>query len=396
MRVGIVCPYSFDAPGGVQVHIRDLAEELMARGHEVSVLAPAEETEGLPDFVVPAGRSIAIPYNGSVARLSFGPVVSAHVSRWLGEGGFDLVHIHEPLAPSLSLLALWQSKVPIVATFHSSQDRSRTMSFVAPAAQRSLEKIDARIAVSEAARRTVADHLGGDAVVVPNGVRLATFRGVPPRAEWVGARGGGPPTIAFLGRLDEPRKGLPVFAGAVGHVLEAVGEARFLIAGRGEAAGLRGELARYGDRVQFLGEVSEADKAALFASADIYVAPQTGGESFGIVLVEAMGGGATVVASDIPAFRDVTDSGRAGRLFRVGDSRSLAEVLVSVIEGDVPEAGVVEAWSSRFDWDTVASRIIDVYRLVIGGEEIAVPRHLVKRPLRFRWPMGPWLRRSRS
>ncbi|HHW82929.1 MAG TPA: glycosyltransferase family 4 protein [Actinomycetales bacterium] len=385
MRIGIVCPYSFDAPGGVQFHIRDLAEELLDRGHEVSVLAPAEETEGLLDFVVPAGGSIAIPYNGSVARLSFGPAASSHVSRWLAEHRFEIVHIHEPLAPSLGLLALWQSKVPIVATFHSSQDRSRAMSFVAPAAQRSLEKIGARIAVSEAARRTVADHLGGDAVVIPNGVDLASFRQAGPREQWMGRRHGGAPTICFLGRLDEPRKGLPVFAGAVGHVLQHVPEARFLIAGRGEAAGVREQLAPYGERVAFLGEVSEADKKSLFASADIYVAPQTGGESFGIVLVEAMAGGATVVASDIPAFRDVTGGGVAGRLFSVGDSGSLAQVLLDTLAGDAPTPEEVAGWSARFDWDSVASRVLEVYRLVTSGGEIDVPEHLVKRQRRWPW-----------
>ena len=155
MRVGLVSPYSFDVPGGVQFHIRDLADYLARHGHEPSVLAPADEGTVLPEHVVPAGRAVPIRYNGSTARLLFGPVASARVGRWLEEGDFDVVHIHEPLAPSLSVLALWAATSPVVATFHTSNVRSRVMQAAYPLLRPSLEKIHGRIAVSEDARRTV-------------------------------------------------------------------------------------------------------------------------------------------------------------------------------------------------------------------------------------------------
>lgn len=374
MRIGIVCPYSFDAPGGVQFHIRDLASTLISWGHAVSVLAPAEDGTPLPDFVDSAGGSIAVPYNGSVARLNFGPVASARVGRWLAEHEFDILHIHEPFSPSLGLLALWQSKVPTVATFHSSLERSRMLTFFSPVLQSSIERIDGRIAVSAEARRTVADHLGGDAFVIPNGVFVEHFRDAAPDPRWVGLRrGGAAPTIAFLGRLDEPRKGLPVFAGAVPAVLRERGDARFLIAGRGEAGDVRAALAPYGDNVEFLGAISDAEKATLFASVDVYVAPQLGGESFGIVLVEAMAGGAHVVASDIPAFRAVIDDGRAGSLFAVGDPDDLARALLTAIAGGRDVLAHARDWVEQYDWGRVARQVLDVYRTVLNAKGISLP-----------------------
>ncbi|MDX5399226.1 MAG: glycosyltransferase family 4 protein [Actinomycetes bacterium] len=385
MRVGIVCPYSFDAPGGVQFHIRDFATVLLDQGHEVSVLAPAEDTTELPDFVVPTGGSVAVPYNGSVARLNFGLLASSKVAKWLGEGDFDILHIHEPLVPSLGLLALWQSRLPTVGTFHSSQDRSRAMHVASPAVQPLLERLYARIAVSDAARRTVADHLGGDAFVIPNGVFTDDFRGVEPRAEWAGRRhGAAAPTIAFLGRLDEPRKGLPVFAGAIPSVLDALPDARFLLAGRGEAAEARAAV-RGHPTVEFLGGISEADKAALFASVDVYVAPQTGGESFGIVLVEAMAGGALVVASDIPAFRAVIDDGAAGAPFAVGDSADLARVLVAALtDGSGERRAHATRWVEQYDWRTVAGKVLEVYGTVLSAKGIEIPASRPRRLLGWR------------
>ena len=170
MRVGIVCPYSWDVPGGVQEHTRDLAEALIDLGLQVSVLAPADDDAALPDYVVPAGRAVAVPYNGSVARLAFGPLSANRVRRWIKDGNFDVLHVHEPAAPSLSLLACWVADGPIVATVHGATTRSRAMHVAEPVLRSALEKINGHIAVSEAARTTLVSHLGGDAVLIPNGV----------------------------------------------------------------------------------------------------------------------------------------------------------------------------------------------------------------------------------
>src|SRR5690625_87049 len=371
MRIGLVCPYSVDVPGGVQFHVRDLAEKLLEFGDEVQVLAPADEETEVPEYVTSTGRALPVRYNGSVARLSFGPVVAARTQRWLEAGDFDVVHIHEPLPPSVGLIALHMAEAPVVATFHSAQTRSRALQVAYPLVRPGLERIRARIAVSEDARRTVVDHVGGDAVIIPNGVYTARFARARGSQEWIGTSER--PTIAFLGRLDEPRKGLHVLAGAVGAVLERYPGARFLIAGRGDAAEARAHLGVYGDSVEFLGALEERDKAALLSSVDIYVAPQTGGESFGIVLVEAISAGALVVASDLPAFRRVLDGDEGGYLFRTGDAQHLAEVITTALsdpEGARSRREYATQVAQRYDWNVVAAQIRDVYTMVTEAEAV--------------------------
>ncbi|WP_179561912.1 glycosyltransferase family 4 protein [Cellulomonas soli] len=375
MRIGIVCPYSFDVPGGVQFHVRDLAEALMARGHTVSVLAPADEDTPVPPYMTAAGRAVPVRYNGSVARLTFGPVTAARVRKWLSAGRFDVLHLHEPVTPSLSMLALWIAEGPVVATFHTSQERSRSLQVAYPLVRQSLEKISARIAVSEDARRTLVEHLGGDAVVIPNGVYVDTFASAVPDPRWTGTAEA--PTVAFLGRIDEARKGLPVLLGAVREVLATHPGTRFLVAGRGEtgpeeARELLGDAA---DAVEFLGGVSDEDKARLLASVDVYVAPQTGGESFGIVLVEAMSAGAAVVASDLGAFSRVLDDGTAGVLFRTGDSAALADTLVRVLDDPELRRTVVARAREvvrRYDWSTVTDQVLTVYEMAVAGRDAPV------------------------
>jgi phosphatidylinositol alpha-mannosyltransferase len=374
LRIGIVCPYSFDVPGGVQFHVRDLAEALIGRGHSVSVLAPADEDTPIPEYMTSAGKAVPVRYNGAVARLTFGPMTAARVRRWLEAGRFDVLHLHEPVTPSLSMLALWIADGPVVATFHSSLVRSRSLQIAYPLVRQSLEKISARIAVSEDARRTLVDHLGGDAVVIPNGVFVDAFH-VEKDPRWTGTPEA--PTVVFLGRLDEPRKGLPVLLEAVPALRRAVPGVRVLVVGRGETGpdDVRELLGEDAAAVEFVGGVSDEDKARLLASADVYVAPQTGGESFGIVLVEAMSAGTAVVASDLGAFRRVLDEGNAGVLFRTGDSADLARTLIELL-GDperraaVAEAGARAVW--RYDWSSVAHEILTVYEMAVEGSETPV------------------------
>lgn len=372
MRVGLVSPYSFDVPGGVQFHIRDLAEYLRGAGHHASVLAPADEGTALPDYVVPAGRAVPIRYNGSTARLLFGPVAAAKVGRWLEDGDFDVLHIHEPLAPSLSVLALWAAEVPVVATFHTSNVRSRVMQAAYPLLRPSLEKIHGRIAVSEDARRTVTTHLGGDAVVIPNGVDTSVFARADRRPQWSG--GPGRPTLVFLGRLDEPRKGLPVLAEAMPRILDAVPGARLLVIGPGGAQAARARLPeRVAEATEFLGVLSDEDKASALASADLYVAPHTGGESFGIVLVEAMAAGTPVLASDLAAFQRVLDGGRtgmAGATFATGRPDDLANQAVELLTDPDRRRALGDLGRKRaaiFDWDVVAEEILAVYETVVDA-----------------------------
>jgi len=367
MKVGIVCPYSWDVPGGVQFHVRDLAEVLQARGHGVSVLAPADDDTPLPAYVVPAGRAVPVPYNGSVARVNFGPLSAARVRRWLREGGFDVLHIHEPTSPSLSLLACWAATGAIVATFHTSNLKSRAMSAAYPILEPALEKIGARVAVSEDARRTLVEHVGGDAVLIPNGVFVDRFAAAEPREEWRGSGG----TLGFIGRLDEERKGLPTLLAALADVVAARPGVRLLVAGRGDEEEAVEDLEpEVRAAVTFLGVVSEVDKARLLRTVDAYVAPNLGGESFGIVLVEAMAAGAPVVASDLDAFGRVLDGGRVGVTFPTGDTAALAAALLQLLD-DAPRRAALStaatAWVRRYDWATVGDELLAVYETVAAG-----------------------------
>jgi phosphatidyl-myo-inositol alpha-mannosyltransferase len=367
MRIGIVCPYSWDIPGGVSAHVADLAEALIRMGHYVSVLAPAEFDELLPDYVVSTGKPRAVKYNGSVARLSFGPIAARKVSKWIEDGEFDVLHVHEPLAPSLSVLACWAAKGPIVATWHSSMDRSRMMLTLSKLAQTAMEKVSARIAVSEAARATLIKHVGGDAVVIPNGVDVSAFTNAKPMFGWPGTN----QSIVFLGRGDEPRKGLGVLVAAYPEIRKRHPRVRLLIAGPGEPADTLKLLNRE-DRtsVTVLGMVAPQDKSSVLASGTIYIAPNTGGESFGIVLLEAMASGTPVVASDLQAFERVLDHGRAGVTFRNEDSSDLARVVSDLLDNEerrteLSAQGKLRA--AEFDWSVVADKIVDVY------ESIRVP-----------------------
>lgn len=367
MRVGIVCPYSWDIPGGVSAHVADLAVALMRMGHYVSVLAPAEFDELLPSYVVSTGKPRAVKYNGSVARLSFGPIAARKVSKWIEEGEFDVLHVHEPLAPSLSVLACWAAKGPIVATWHSSMDKSRMMLTLSKLAQTAMEKVSARIAVSEAARTTLMKHIDGDAVVIPNGVNTAAFNNAKPMFGWPGPN----QSIVFLGRGDEPRKGLAVLVEAYPEIRRSHPQVRLLIAGPGEPADVLESLSP-DDRasVTVLGMIAPQDKASVLASGTVYVAPNTGGESFGIVLLEAMASGTPVVASDLEAFSRVLDNGRAGITFKNEDSIDLAKVVSELLANptlcaQLSAQGKLRA--AEFDWTLVAQRIVDVY------ESIRVP-----------------------
>ncbi len=364
MRIGLACPYTWDVPGGVQVHVRDLAESLIRLGHDVSVITPVDDEDLLPPYAVSAGKAISVPYNGSAARILMGPVSASRVRRWVREGGFDVVHAHEPTSPSVSLLACLASNGPLVATYHTSNPRSRTLVVLQSALQLALEKVWANIAVSEAARRTIVEHLGVDAVLIPNGVDVETFASAKPLEALVSSA----PTILFVGRIDEPRKGLSVLLEALPAIASVLPDVRVLVAGPGDVDEVAEEMnPGIRDRVHLLGLVSNADKPRLFQTADVYVAPNTGQESFGIVLLEAMAARTPVVASDIDAFRRVLDDGRAGSLFRNEDAADLAKVMIEVLRSPVARSDrSAVGWKvvQQYDWSAVTAEIMQVYETV--------------------------------
>ena len=364
MRIGLVCPYTWEVPGGVREHVSGLAEALMDLGHEVSVIAPADDDAILPSYVVPAGRAVPVPYNGSVARLAFGFLSASRVRRWLKDGDFDVLHVHEPAAPSLSLLACWVADGPIVATMHAAMPRSRALHAAQPILASALEKISGRIAVAEPARNTLVAHLGGDAVLIPNGVNVSRYEKAEPLPGFPGTGG----TLGFLGRLDEPRKGLDVLLAAFALMAPQRPDLRLLIAGRGDPDEVLEQVpAAYRDRVVLLGQVSDADRVRMLHSVDVFCAPNTGGESFGYVLVEAMASGAPIVASDIDAFQQVLRGGEAGELFPVGSSAGLAEAAGRLLDDPARRATLAAAASAavrEFDWSVIARDVLRVYEAV--------------------------------
>ena len=363
MRIGLVSPYPWDVPGGVVAHVRDLAETLIGLGHDVSVITPVDDDEAqAPPYVVRAGRSVPVPFNGSVSRLVFGPVSATRVGRWIRDGDFDVLHVHSPETLSLSLLAVFIARGPIVATFHAANPRSRVLAMMQSPLQVRLEKLSGRIAVSPSARKTIVEHLGADAVLIPNGVHVARYAGAEPLPGWPGDGG----ALAFVGRVDEPRKGLDVLLTAFTQLRALRPRLRLLVAGPGD----HDELP---DGVTALGLVSEADKARVYKSADVFVAPNTGGESFGIVLLEAMAAGTPIVASDLDAFRRVLDDGAgglAGELATVGDAESLAIACARLLDSAERRSALSALGSQlveHYDWSVVATEVMHVYETAIAG-----------------------------
>ena len=367
-RIGMVSPYGWDTPGGVQIHIKELAEYFISHGHEVSVIAPVSDESSISEpWLVSAGRPLALPFNGAIARVAFGPVATSRVRQWITTNNFDLLHLHQPEVPSLSLLACWSAEGPMVATFHTAAPKQRSLVAVAPILEPIIEKLSARIAVSEMARATLREHFQTDAVVIPNGLVTSKFSNATRSLDL-----GGKVSIGFLGRFEEPRKGLSVLLSALPAIVRAIPNVTLRIAGPGDPdsvlkslpSGLRGH-------VEFLGRLTESEKATFLTSVDLYIAPNTGGESFGIILIEAMAAGATIVASDIPAFTEVLKGGEFGRLFTSESSHSLAHEILELLSDPSrlrENSEVVKTASLRYDWSSVAAEISDVYEgaLAVG------------------------------
>jgi phosphatidyl-myo-inositol alpha-mannosyltransferase len=314
-----------------------------------------------------------VPYNGSVARITFGPLSYARVRRWLAEHTFDVLHLHEPGTFSLSSLALFEAEGPIVATFHTSTERSRATLVFARPINALMEKVTARIAVSPMARRVQVEHLGGDAVEIPNGVDVALFADGPLLPGY--PRDG--LTVGFLGRFGEPRKGIAVLLDALRLLVPQRPDLRLLVVGRGDPDALRRDAGPgLADRLDILGGVDDLTKAAALRSMDVYCAPNTGGESFGMVLTEAMAAGTPVLASDLGAFRAVLGEPPAGQLFPTGDAGALAAALAGLLDDPARRAALAAAGRARaadFDWPVVAAAVLRVYQAAVAADPRRVP-----------------------
>ena len=365
MRVALVCPYAWDRPGGVQSHIRSLAPALAKRGHEVTVLAPArargaaEDPHGVYSVVV-VGATFSVPANGSVAPISFGPRAAARLKDSLARIDPHVVHVHEPLIPSLSLLALGATDRPIVGTFHAARETSLGYRAAQRWLRRSADRLDRRTVVSESALALAQRYFPGDYTLTPNGVDVERFAAARPLD--LGTKR----TILFVGRV-ERRKGLDVLIQAVASLrdmdprLVVVGNGPMVRASRRLAANLRIDSA-------WLGRLSDEDVARVYRSADVYCAPNLGLESFGIVLLEAMAAGTPVVCSDLDAFRHV--AGGVARLSPPGNAPLLADALRRVLGGGAAVSARVESGRERvagYDWARLAAGVEGVYKDARAG-----------------------------
>jgi phosphatidylinositol alpha-mannosyltransferase len=362
----MVCPYDLDVPGGVQEHVLALAAELRRVGDEVVTVGPGGA--GLPRHVQ-VGRTLRVPFNGSVAPIAPGPGAAVATRRALRRLRPDVVHVHEPAVPAVGLAALG-ARVPLVTTHHAWAERPGLYGVVGPALRRAVAGAAVRIAVSPAAREHHAAALRmpeHDFRVVPNGVDVARFTDAAP----LGALAGGPPTVLFVGRL-ERRKGLEQLVLAFARLKQARPDTRLVVVGDGPERERCEALLPAGLRVdvEFLGRVPADDLPRCYAAADVFVAPALGGESFGIVLLEAMAAGAAVVASDLPGFRSVVDDGVSARLVPPGDPASLAVAIEALLDNDAlrrtQTAAATEAVRA-YDWPWVTAQVRSVYREAVGA-----------------------------
>ena len=387
MRVALVSPYSWTYPGGVTRHIEALAERFLAEGHDVRVLAPydpddrvsallhrgaAPQRRALPDYLIPLGRTIGFPANGAVSNLSSRAAGLSQMRRELRSGGYDVVHLHEPVAPVLCWDALSSTRAPLVGTFHCySTNRITNNAANLLGARRLFNHLHVRIAVSEAAAWTAQRFFGGRYRIIPNGVAVPEHSAPPP-----GARDTDEPLrLAFVGQAVE-RKGLPVLLRAFEALRDHIPvELTVVGANRDEVR----PLLLDDDGVTVLGRVDDAEKQRVLESADLLCAPSLGGESFGMVLTEGFAAGTPVVASDIAGYRDVVRDGRDGVLVPRGDATALAETLHDLWftpERRVAMGRAAAERAQRFAWPHVAQEVLSAYEDAIATP---VPRGAVER-----------------
>jgi phosphatidyl-myo-inositol alpha-mannosyltransferase len=361
-----VCPYAWDRVGGVQSHIASLATTLRGRGHDVLVLAPRSigYMEPAEDGVIFTGRAAPVPANGSVAPVAFGPAAAARVRSEINSFQPDVVHLHEPLIPSTSFLALTTTSVPPVGTFHASAESSLGYKLAAPVLERAAARLAVRTAVSDAARAFASRYFPGDYVLTPNGIDLERFASAVPADLAPGA------SILFLSRL-ERRKGAEVLIQAMTRLRDL--DVSLVIGGDGpEKRKLQALARRLEVPACFLGRVAHDVVPQLYAGATVYCAPALGGESFGIVLAEAMASGAPVVCSDLDGFRGV--AGTVARLVPPGDAGALAQALRRVLndpEARAEMSRLGRRLASMYDWRRLAANVESTYEKAIGA---AVPR----------------------
>jgi phosphatidylinositol alpha-mannosyltransferase len=380
MKIAQVTPYEYPYPGGVTEHVFHLDQCFRDWGHEVKIIAPcAEDAQNVPENVIRISDSIvSIPFGGSVSRVTLSPAVYAPIKRLLRRERFDVLHLHEPLTPMVSLFALRHAKTVTVGTFHAYRAKgSFAFDTVAPIVQPLIDKLDAKICVSEAAREWVSHLFPGEYLVIPNGIDVQRFG--DPNLQPIASYADGRPNILFVGRL-EKRKGFRFLMRAFPYVVERCPEVRLIVVGAFDKED-KEPFVRYArmhrlSSVRFVGRVSAEELPRYYATCDVFCAPSTGFESFGIVLLEAMAAGRPIVASDIPGYRSVLEHGREGLLIEPENEHALADALISLltnpgVRAEMGQRGREKA--QRYDWPIIARELIGLYERLLAEKAEAEP-----------------------
>jgi phosphatidyl-myo-inositol alpha-mannosyltransferase len=382
VKIALVSPYDYPYPGGVTEHISHLSAEFKRRGHEVHIIAPQSSRvhEHAGEIVHTVGTVVPVPANGSVARISLSLRLSRRVKDILEQENFDVVHLHEPLLPALPITVLRHSHCLNVGTFHAFAASNYAYFYGKPILRYFVKKLHGRIAVSPPARDFVSEYFPGNYSIIPNGIDFERFASPQPCLE---EYSNGGPNILFVGRL-EKRKGLKFLIRAMAGVWDHFPDARLIVVGSGPLLENYRNLvtARQLNKLVFTGFVSSEDLASYYHSCDVFCAPSTGQESFGIVLLEAMASGKPIVASDIPGYRFVVTPGVEGLMVPPKDEQALALSLVRLLSDEALQRRMGEAGRKRaeqFSWDKVAGKVLDFY------DEARAARPLLEAPNRSRW-----------
>ena len=366
MKIGLVTPYVYPLPGGVNEHVRYLYEGLRERGHDVRIISSSHGLQRASEGdVLRIGKGFSMPANGSVGTITLSPRYLSQVGAMLDRERFDLLHFHEPFVPFLSPIVLRRSQSVNIATFHAFGGWSPAYEFGRRVMGRYAARLHGRIAVSAAARHFIDRYFDGDYKVIPNGVDVARYQRAVPLARWQD----GTHNLLFVGR-HEPRKGLLELLKAY-RILRKTGcNCRLLVVGTGpqEREARRYVLTRRMAGVEFLGRVSDEEKAQLFRTADVFISPATGGESFGIVLLEAMAAGAPIVASDIHGYKGVLRRGEQGLLVPPRKPKAIAAATARLLADPALRAEMSASGRARaqeFSWERVTAKVEAYYGFVI-------------------------------
>lgn len=364
LKIALVTPYDLASPGGVTAHIRSQARALRALGHEVLIYGPSSSADALEDGETALQRAITITVGGTASGLALNPFLGGRVKSILREERFDVIHTHEPLAPFVPWPFLRHAGPAVrVGTFHVHRAGAHwPYGLGSIYLRRLVNRLDHRIAVSEAARKTVARYFPGAYEIIPNGVDVERFQQERPRPPELND---GRRNVLFISRI-EPRKGLPHLIRAMARIRATVPSARLVVVGDGPDRDQAEALARdLPEDVLFVGRAADDDLAGYVQAADVFCAPATGGESFGIILLEAMAAGKAIVASDIEGYAAVLGSSQAGLLVPPGDSDSLADAVIRVLQDDALRGALGErgrAASAAYDWAGIARHLEALYR----------------------------------